>query len=355
MQIEFARAGDYAGSTCAIRQHTGPRRWKETDMGKETDMTPQRGSHRAFTLIEMLLVIAIVGILVALLVPAVQRARAAAARAQCSNNLKQIGLGLLDYHDVHKSFPADQPPASVYMGWMARILPYIEQDAVYQQMSKWTLEPETGSTPHWFWDAVATVIPSFVCPADPRENAGGPSPWWDYELGNVDSAPLARVAKSSYAGVLGKTYPVFLPDESTPIDWTGAGVFWVYALGTRLSDISDGCSNTIMVGERPPMDQVWKMGLPVVGAWAFLGHNVLMAVDTVGWATDDDPCLWPQYFSPGDLANRCHINHFWSFHSSGGNWLLCDGSVRFMNYAAGTEVIPAMASIAGGEVVPPLD
>jgi prepilin-type processing-associated H-X9-DG protein len=84
------------------------------------------------------------------------------------------------------------------------------------------------------------------------------------------------------------------------------------------------------------------------------------------WAINDMPSIWnsqgveqpcpaPSFFSPGNLDDYCHVTHYWSFHTGGGNWLLCDGSVRFMTYDAGTTVIPPMASFAGGEIIPPLD
>jgi prepilin-type processing-associated H-X9-DG protein len=85
------------------------------------------------------------------------------------------------------------------------------------------------------------------------------------------------------------------------------------------------------------------------------GQDIITSLQSIVDDSFIGPCPMPVYFSPGDLSNKCHGNHFWSFHSGGGNWLLCDGSVRFMSYTAGTTVIPDMASIAGGEEIPPLD
>jgi prepilin-type processing-associated H-X9-DG protein len=108
-----------------------------------------------------------------------------------------------------------------------------------------------------------------------------------------------------------------------------------------------------MVGERPPnRDKSWGWW------WEEMYHSSLWAVadqrpvvDTNNNGTGD-PCPTSAYFSPGNLEDYCHTNHFWSFHPRGGNWLFCDGSVRFMDYGAGTTVIPIMATRNGGEVIP---
>jgi prepilin-type processing-associated H-X9-DG protein len=116
----------------------------------------------------------------------------------------------------------------------------------------------------------------------------------------------------------------------------------------RIADITDGVSQTLMASERPPaLDNK-------VGWWGNLD-----LIDNLCWAIDAGPttrpdgtfCSTPAYFSPGDLYDDCHLEHFWSFHPGGGNWLLCDGSVRFLEYSAGTTVVPALATINGGEDV----
>jgi prepilin-type N-terminal cleavage/methylation domain-containing protein/prepilin-type processing-associated H-X9-DG protein len=293
----------------------------------------------AFSLVELLVVIAIIAILIALLISAVQKVRAAAANAECLNKLKQLGLALLNYHDDYKSFPTPKNDMNWNWngpgggGWMYRILPYLEQDALH----KLGQSPDQGK-------AWATIVPAFVCPADQRENAGGT---W--------VSPAYTFALTSYLGVVGQRNSL----RSQTGDWDGV---FGREVGVKVSDITDGTSNTLMVGERPPS------GDHLIGPWASYlgGNNALWAV--VENVTDGgnshfpasnskllgggQPCPDPSYFSPGDLTSYCHNNHFWSFHTGGGNWLLCDGSVRFMEYSAGTTVIPPMASINGGEVIP---
>ena len=125
-------------------------------------MSPRRGMVRgAFSLIELLLVIAIIAVLIALLIPAVQSVRAAAARAQCANNLKTIGLGLHGFHDRHRCFPLAYGGKTGLGSWMYQLLPDIGLPGLY------------GPYLHWASDVPSTIIPTYLCPADPRENAGG--------------------------------------------------------------------------------------------------------------------------------------------------------------------------------------
>ncbi len=149
--------------------------------GIPMNRTHHRKSSDGFTLVELLVVIAIIGILVALLLPAVQSAREAARRIQCTNNLRQIGLSLLNHHDSHKSFPqglytaVDGVYREIGLGWATKLLPYMEEGAVYDQIA--SFRPSDGSDP---WDpgtpakalldstfipGAGAVIPSFLCPS----------------------------------------------------------------------------------------------------------------------------------------------------------------------------------------------
>jgi prepilin-type N-terminal cleavage/methylation domain-containing protein/prepilin-type processing-associated H-X9-DG protein len=317
----------------------------------------------AFSLIELLVVIAIIGILVALIVPAVQRVRASAATAQCANNLRQIGLGLQGFHDAYRHFPyakgegpyipgGNGSPWSMF-GWMYQILPYIDEVALYKEgelaPSDWG---DQGNGPHWI-KTTSTPVSIYACPSDPWAPMGPvPQPHQplDSELWE---------ANTSYVGVYGKGWlPPDYPD--TPIL---KGVFYFYwdrplpQQGVRISDITDGAAYTLMVGEvpyiadQPPVPRFWRT------SW---DHNTLPAIS--GPAIDGD-AEWgngtpTEYFSPPFATGHALDNdfwHFWSYHAGGGNWLMCDGSVRFMAYSAGTTVIPIMATIAGNEPNPPLD
>jgi prepilin-type N-terminal cleavage/methylation domain-containing protein/prepilin-type processing-associated H-X9-DG protein len=299
-----------------------------------------RRAPSAFTLIELLVVIAIIAILSALVVPAVQRVRAAAARAQCVNNMKQLGLALHHYHDTFGALPAGFTSGNA--GWMFKILPYIGQNALYQQGQ---------TTDHVVqWSVQATIVPTYLCAADP--NAGGL-----YEhggKGGKDSRETYFYAMTSYLGVLGKS-----PKDPHPLGgafnaFGGVIDEYIRFKPVKFAHITDGLSTTLLVGERPPSpDRSWGWW------WCEMYHTSLWACGEQAPISDSNndgtgaPCPARSFFSPGDLVNYCHANHFWSIHAGGGNWLMCDGSVQFMQYSAGTTVIPLMATRNGGEVIPP--
>jgi len=280
-----------------------------------------------FTLIELLVVIAIIAILIGLLVPAVQKVREAAARLQCSNNMKQIALGLHNYHDAYKHLPPPRgnlggafnnfyaPPNAgftQYMGWM--LMPYVEQQPLYNAANTW-------SAP--YFANYGKVVPLFLCPSDVRD---------------LTSVPAGYGAFTSYLGVTGSDQ-----NTSTQINGPTNGIFDVKSNGIKLVQITDGTSNTLMVGERPPSkDLFW-------GWWAVSDGDCLLAT-YVTWAFYSG-CVFPGIFAPDNtMTGKCSggNNHFWSNHTGGANWALGDGSVRFMAYSAQPVTIP-MATRAGGE------
>jgi hypothetical protein len=280
-------------------------------------------------------VITIIAILIALLIPAVQKVRATATRAQCMNNLYQLGQALHNHHDVYGFFPAS---SGDFDSWLNILLPFIEQSPLVQLGRN----PDPGVRA----EAWSTIVPLFLCPADPRENAGGlfiPSDKYA-----ADPSAKYPYALGSYQGVMG--------NSSLDDYWNG-----VFGGGTvSIRQITDGLSNTLFAGERPPSpDNYW-------GWWTSTWlHTTLWAImespSNFGGPTDSNgdgtgtPCPDRAYFSPGDLFDYCHVNHFWSWHDAGGNWLLGDGSVRFIAYSGGMTIIPAMATIDGGEAVPFFD
>jgi prepilin-type processing-associated H-X9-DG protein len=281
-------------------------------------------------LIEVVVVIALIAALVAFLLPAVQKVRAAASRAQCANNLKQIGLATHHYHDQSKTLPAGIYPGPPYRlsSWLTHILPYIEQQSLWavtraayeQSPSPFSNPPHTG---------LATVIPAFLCPADSR----------------VSQAQLAPrdnllVAFTSYLGVSGK--------DLHTLD----GVLFLDS-HVRLADIADGTSNTLMGGERPPSTD-YQFGWWYAGAGQrFTGScdMVLGVLEENALPVSAGSCAPGNYpFGPGNLNNQCDMFHFWSLHAGGAHFVFADGSVRFLSYAA-APVMPALASRAGGETV----
>jgi len=318
-------------------------------------------TRQAFTLIELLVVIAIIAILIGLLLPAVQKVREAAARIKCTNNLKQLGLALHNYHDANNRFPAAlnvnpgwygypyrvDPPAAGYapgssypadgpfFSWTFQISPYFEQDNIYKLFNK-------KAWPWWQYQSNGQTINGLQakimqCPSDSRSN-----------LVCNDGGNLAALL--SYMAVSGK--------DQFKEDGGQDGVLYVNS-GVTMVGISDGTSNTLLVGERPPSNDLYYGWM-----WAGSGdapyYGTTDVVLGVREGTGGAPNTARDYYRPGKLNDPQNLEryHYWSLHPNGGNWLFADGGVRYITYAAGTQtiangvtILEALASRAGGEVV----
>lgn len=286
----------------------------------------------AFTLLELLVVVAIIGVLLSLLLPAVQKVRAASARIQCADNLRQIGIALHHYHDGHLTLPSGfsaDGPQELFprMTWLTRLLPFLEQEALWRAtVAAYGYRPTPYVNPPHL--GFGTPIRVFACPADSRTL----EPQSTYQ----DLWP----ALTSYVGVLGTAY-----------DRTDGALF--RNSHVRLTDILDGTSSTLMVGERPPSADFWY-------GWWYAGYgqagtgsaDMLLGVREInarGPYVAGCP-QGPYHFRAGQVDAQCDLFHFWSLHSGGASFLFADGSVHFLRYEADT-VLPALATRAGGEVV----
>jgi prepilin-type N-terminal cleavage/methylation domain-containing protein/prepilin-type processing-associated H-X9-DG protein len=316
-----------------------------------------------FTLIELLVVIAIIAILIGLLLPAVQKVREAAIRMKCQNNMKQIGIALHAYHDANKAFPAgvSYPPTLgypfFYWSWMAQMMPYYEQGPLYNQAYNFANAGlQYNSNYNWwpwggFWlssqtpanPALGVLVKTLICPADSREGLllqGEPSPPGWGGNGYVAFTGYLAVASSAEG------------DEAYTQGPTAAGangiMYWQSAV--RFTDITDGTSNTFMVGERPPSVDL-QYGWWFAGAgWDGSGEgDVLLGARSVRYASVMGSSVVG--IAPGKITNPGDQAHWWSLHSSGTNFLLGDGSVRLVNYTANA-VLPQLCSRNGGEVTP---
>jgi prepilin-type N-terminal cleavage/methylation domain-containing protein/prepilin-type processing-associated H-X9-DG protein len=298
-------------------------------------MTTNRSCRAGFTLLELLVVLAIFAVLMGLIVAAVQRVRAAADRTTCSNNLHQLGLALHMYHDAHGVLPpgCSSPSGNnpyPFISWCSYLLPYVDQGPLWEhEKAAYASDRDFLSPPHAAYRA--QVLKVFACPADGRSTQPG------------QPSPMSFFAFTSYLGVEGTNY------------LTMDGVLYLDSR-TRLADITDGLSNTLMVGERPPSpDQTlgwWYAGWGqaqtgsmdmVLGVRELNSGDIFLREARKCWSG-------PYFFSPGAVRNPCDPFHFWSLHPAGGNFLFADGSTRFLAYSA-DPLMPALATRAGGETV----
>jgi len=316
------------------------------------------GNRRAFTLIELLVVIAIIAILIGLLLPAVQKVREAAARMSCSNNLKQIGLAVMNFEGAYQFFPAGvNLPVSTQSGalyptnalvtkgiygpgpfptqfgsWLEYILPFMEQNNVYTNINFSVREYGNCLGPT---SIGATVIKSYICPSDQIQSP--------YTSTYVSGGNTYYFGLNSYLG------------NGGTVSWyytsgTNDGVFYINSK-TTIASITDGTSNTFMAGERYHYDPAYT-AIATLGGWAwanvdagedYLGStyvplNYLLAAGT--------KTGYPNYPEDGRVAA------FGSGHTQGANFAFCDGSVKFVNNASVSNLAlyEALSTRKGGEV-----
>lgn len=290
------------------------------------------GFRHGITLIEVLVVIAIVGVLLALVIPAVQRIRDSASRTQCSNNLRQIGIALHLYHDACEFLPPglsylDGKSPFPFMSWNTRLLPFL------QEKSSWDMALRAYAEAPFFLDSPhdkvrVQVMSLFLCPVDLRIKQPVP-----VALGDK------FVAFTSYLGVEGTN------------QYLENGVLFLDSK-VRLGDVTDGTSNTLFVGERPPSTD---LGL----GWWYAGWGqskdgsaeMVLGVRERNVLARAKGCPpGPYAFGPGNVRNMCDTFHFWSQHFGGAHFLFGDGTVRFLSYSA-APLMPALATRAGEEAV----
>jgi prepilin-type N-terminal cleavage/methylation domain-containing protein/prepilin-type processing-associated H-X9-DG protein len=334
-----------------------------------------------FTLVELLVVLAIIGMLVALLLPAVQRVREAASRIKCANNLHQLALALHNYHDVYNGLPSGVDNwfhVHWHWSWLAKLLPWIEQDNLYREADAWA--NSTATPIHWpfpspngtdgfaNWSpwggwvfgldgpgqnpALGKVMPLYLCPSNPEVRI--------IEAVTVNGQRLV-MATTNYQGVSGRNY--LTNDGAMGADHQ-----------VRLTDIQDGTSNTLLIGERSTS----KNQMVSFGAW-FAGcgqrsrrqsgddeyrgsADIVLGVRELNTQQNGSPWIdncpaGPYHFQPrglirdstGKINENCDQFHYWSWHPGGANFAFADGSVHFLTYSADS-VFEALGTRSGGEV-----
>lgn len=294
---------------------------------------------RAFTLIELLVTIAVIGILISMLLPAVQAARGVARRSQCTNNLKQIGLALTAYHDAQSVLPpgyitnltttgVETGPG---WGWCSMLLPHLEQSMLWSGLNmSLPIEDPSNKT------ARQTTMPTLLCPANEILY-----PAWPAEVRDASGNPTRLICKVGFAPYMG----MMGPTDTSPI---GEGLFFRNSR-LRMADIIDGTSQTIAVGER-----AYVLG---EGTWVGAVTGASLFPDP-GEGEISLPNLKPSSGmilgyagSRGPGSPQSEINQYYSLHGPGANFLFADGHVEFLPTSLDGAVYGALATRAGAEPV----
>ena len=301
----------------------------------------------AFTLIELLVVIAVIGVLIALLLPAVQHAREAARRAQCKNNLRQIGLALHNYIDSNDVLPpgyigtwavgdpnkVDRGPG---WGWAANLLHFVEQEELYHAINfERPIEADANVTSR------RRILNIYLCPSEPHSHV--------MDVLAVDqSTVITQVGSSNYVGMFGAG------EIGDNLDNGNGAFFRNSRVGPK--SFSDGLSRTIVVGERSHnISHVTWTGA-VTGGWS--GTTPPSDGGTVKTPYDPEPSfimiLGPVGTKDGKRTPNdpeAHNEDYWSYHTGGCHMLMGDGSVQFIHDQIDPTVFQSLATRAGGETV----
>jgi prepilin-type N-terminal cleavage/methylation domain-containing protein/prepilin-type processing-associated H-X9-DG protein len=318
---------------------------------------------RGFTLVELLVVIAIIAVLIGLLLPAVQKVRAAAARLSCQNNLKQIALASHNYHGDYQAFPTIirfDPGHDVY--WPLQLSPYLEQQALYQT---WTQLPYD-----LIWSPAggrgapqAAVLPVLVCPADALPS---PAQFEAVPPGGVDFFGV------SYPDGLYYGLSSYGPTTSTDYFTGGApGVIRDGLSPVRLTDVTDGTSGTLLFGEHysaeplftQAFDTIYCGGAPcppfdnllLYSAWAAANYsggslaNAQLASERINFSlTPSNEYL---VYAGGTPAFYIRSMSYGSGHPGGANFAFADGSIHFLADTLSVITLQQLTTYNGGEVI----
>ena len=306
-------------------------------------MRNTRMSPRGFTLIELLVVIAIIAVLIALLLPAVQSAREAARRAQCINNLKQIGLACHNYADIHGIFPSQVGGVPTWFlqsdyrtSWLVQILPMMEQGNLF---NAYNFVADRAAYSYTNTTVMATPISGFNCPSYAGPILQQAQSDWNGFAGTIGSdMKLWWIAGTCYKGNLGDNTTGPFPGSGNAYgdlsggQPTATGMFWRAQMVVPIAAVTDGTSNTLLAGEALPNTCNWN-------AWSESNSSVATVSIPLNQKVNRNRAL-PQY---------CY--GFRSQHPGGMNVAMTDGSVRYLKETVSVPVYRALSTRAGGEVI----
>jgi type II secretory pathway pseudopilin PulG len=321
----------------------------------------------------LLVVIAIIGVLIALLLPAVQQAREAARRAQCSNNLKQIGLAIHNYHDTFKVFPTYLPSLAMGgnptptlgqwtnpQGWLAMILPHLEGDNTYNQLNFNLLDSVPNHSVGLIFNstALSKTQYTYICPSDGL-NVGV------YLING--GAFGENITPTNYFGTMGSPYAVSrvrngffkyhqwnagatstLTPPTPPVgvrnapDGTAKSLFGIERISRVAVGTTGGTANTTRFS-------TWYNGLPIWHAWGFTANGGPLLPDTTTQVFVHATAICPQWginpAAPGQPVPLWPLHYGSSFHPGGTHGLMADGSTQFLNESIDQNLLNAMCSI----------
>ena len=333
-------------------------------------------SVRGFTLIELLVVIAIIAVLIALLLPAVQAAREAARRAQCVNNLKQLGIAMHNYHDVSGKFPAGLYLHPIFdqsgkawnnSSFLVLMLPQLEQQSLWNAVNfskmwgtylggGWTWKPQYLGTDNT--TVGLTVLNALICPSDPSPNI---------DANNDDEVSGQMAAGTSYVGNMGDNclacaesavpnvqagqvilctsdlgyacrYPQLghnriATSQQDNGPTAGSGIFWAWGSNVGINMVTDGTSNTMAIGEQIRAVTQWNCWVEAngtIGSTAIPLNYKLKTPNTGDWT---------------------HQYTFRSLHPGGANFAFADGSVKFIKQTINMSIYQALSTRAQNEII----
>lgn len=303
---------------------------------------------KGFTVVEVLVVIGIIGVLVAILVPAVQAARESARRVQCLNNLRQMGLAFHTYHSAHEKFPKGGAGevsltdpvirAKWRLSWGAAILPHLGRSDLYDLIDQ--SQPYTHDNNH---EVGKAIVNQYVCPTNSRKHP--------HKLVTISPGKRASFAKTDYGGNYGerglRCFPLSNCQNKYPNDSSGGGRGTVLLGADRdvsLTDVKDGASQTILLGEAPEgLHSIW------------IGHKNTFDQSAPINAHINSASPWPScqpvFKSPeGEFCD--YGQEFHSYHRGGATFVYVDSSTHFLNDSIDNKALAAILSRDGREVLP---